>query len=152
MAIRIIVFLALNFCALALGGLATGSGVVSEWYLNLEKAPWTPPGWAFGAAWTLIMACFSFYMAILWQKFKSKKILLILYAFQWLLNVSWNPIFFHYQNTMLGLLIIILLTGLIGYFTISYWVKLRYTSVLILPYFLWLIVATSLNGYIVNYN
>lgn len=40
---RIILFLVLNFAALAIGGLFTGDGVPSEWYQNLNKAPWTPP-------------------------------------------------------------------------------------------------------------
>ncbi len=32
----------LNFIGLAIGGMATGPGVVSDWYASLEKAPWTP--------------------------------------------------------------------------------------------------------------
>jgi len=50
MAIRLFLFLLINFAALALGGLATSDGVVSLWYQNLNQAPWTPPGWVFGAA------------------------------------------------------------------------------------------------------
>jgi tryptophan-rich sensory protein len=49
---RLIIFLALNFAALAIGGLFTSKGVSSDWYAGIAKAPWTPPGWAFGAAWT----------------------------------------------------------------------------------------------------
>ena len=45
MIIQLIIFLLLNFGALALGGLFTGSGVSSDWYNGLNKAPWTPPGW-----------------------------------------------------------------------------------------------------------
>ena len=62
---RTIFFLLLNFAALAIGGLFTGSGVSSEWYQNLNKAPWTPPGWVFGTVWTLIMILFAIYMAML---------------------------------------------------------------------------------------
>ena len=49
-AIRFIAFLILNFLALAVGGLFTGKGVPSEWYVNLARAPWEPPGWVFGSA------------------------------------------------------------------------------------------------------
>ena len=52
---RFLVFLIVNFVALGLGGMFTGSGVVSDWYQQLNQAPWTPPGWVFGAAWTSIM-------------------------------------------------------------------------------------------------
>ena len=54
---RLFVFLLINFGALALGGLFTSDGVISDWYEQLNKAPWTPPGWVFGAAWTTIMVC-----------------------------------------------------------------------------------------------
>ncbi|QLH45180.1 MAG: tryptophan-rich sensory protein [Bacteroidota bacterium] len=27
----------------------------------LATSPWTPPGWVFGFAWTLIMVCYSFF-------------------------------------------------------------------------------------------
>lgn len=59
--LRFVVFLAINFGALAIGGLFTGKGIPSDWYQNLDKAPWTPPGWIFKAAWTTIMIFFSVY-------------------------------------------------------------------------------------------
>lgn len=152
MTLRIIIFLALNFGALALGGLATSSGVSSEWYEGLNKAPWTPPGWVFGAAWTLIMICFSVYMAMLWPTFENKKTILFLFIIQWVLNVSWNPIFFSLHQVGLGFVVILLLTILIGFFLFKYWSQVQYKSLLVLPYFVWLIIASSLNGYILFFN
>lgn len=148
MTARVLIFLVLNFSALALGGLFTGKGVPSEWYVQLNKAPWTPPGWVFGTAWTTIMICFSFYMAYLWPSIENKSFLIGVYLFQWVLNVSWNPTFFYFQNILGGLLIISLLTLVVGYFLIRYAPELKFKSILILPYFVWLLVATSLNGYI----
>lgn len=98
MVIRFIVFLVINFAALGIGGFFTGSGVTSEWYLNLNKAPWTPPGWVFGAAWTTIMILFSIYLAILWPEIEEKRPLILLFGASWLLNVGWNPLFFHFQD------------------------------------------------------
>lgn len=148
MTARVLIFLVLNFSALALGGLFTGKGVPSEWYVQLNKAPWTPPGWVFGTAWTTIMICFSFYMAYLWPSIENKSFLIGVYLFQWVLNVSWNPTFFYFQNILGGLLIISLLTLVVGYFLFRYAPELKFKSILILPYFVWLLVATSLNGYI----
>lgn len=145
---RIVIFFVLNFGALALGGLFTGKGVSSEWYQTLNKAPWTPPGWVFGAAWTLIMVCFSFYMASLLGASKNITLLIGLFALQWILNVSWNPMFFYYQNVFVSLLIISSLTILIGYFMVYYFPILKLKTLLILPYFLWLLIATSLNFFI----
>lgn len=145
---RLMLFLVINFGALAIGGLFTSKGVPSDWYINLIKAPWNPPGWAFGFAWTAIMICFSIYMAYLWPVSENKNGLVVLFIFQWILNVAWNPIFFYYNNILLGLVIISGLTLLVAAFLIIYWSDLKFISVLILPYLLWLIVATSLNGYI----
>jgi benzodiazapine receptor len=149
---RIIIFLVINFAALAVGGLFTGKGVPSDWYANLNKAPWTPPGWVFGAAWTTIMICFSIYMALLWETVDNKKMLVLAFGVQFLLNVAWNPVFFLWQNPALGLLVIVLLTVLVWFFFFKFYQNLHGYSYLIVPYGIWLIIATSLNGYILLMN
>lgn len=78
---RLILFLALNFGALALGGIFAGQGAVSDWYDGLQKAPWTPPGWVFGFAWTTIMICFSIFMSMAWEKINNKKKFVLLFPF-----------------------------------------------------------------------
>lgn len=145
---RLLLFLLLNFGALGIGGLFTGKGVPSAWYMELNKAPWTPPGWVFGAAWTTIMICFAVYMAYWWPRMENKSLLIGLYAVQWVLNVGWNPLFFHFHQVNIALVVIVLLTLLIGYLLFFYWPLMKARSALLLPYFLWLLIATSLNGYI----
>ncbi|PLX00638.1 MAG: TspO protein [Marinilabiliales bacterium] len=145
---KLILFLLLNFGALALGSIFTGQGVSSDWYANLSKAPWTPPGWVFGFAWTTIMICFSIYLTYLWSIVKNKKKLIFLFVIQWVLNVAWNPTFFYFHNVMVGLILITGLTILIGFFLFLYWSRLKVKSLLILPYFIWLTIAISLNAYI----
>ncbi|MBE0640471.1 MAG: tryptophan-rich sensory protein [Bacteroidales bacterium] len=152
MILRLIVFLALNFAALGIGGLFTGKGVPSEWYASLDKAPWTPPGWVFGLAWTTIMICFAVYMAQAWQVVETRRLLIGLFILQWILNVSWNPVFFHFHQVSAGLAIITLLTLLVGYMMFKYWPSLKLFSLLLVPYFIWLLIATSLNAYILVKN
>lgn len=148
----LIVFLILNFGALALGGFLMGGAVTGEWYQNVNKAPWTPPGWVFGAAWTTIMVLFSFYMAFAWQEFDNTKLLVALFSFQWILNVAWNPVFFKFHQVGFGLLLIVALTILVGYFLFGLIPQMKMKSLLVLPYFLWLLIATSLNAYILVKN
>lgn len=152
MLMRIVVFLALNFGALAIGGFFTGKGVPSEWYEQLNKAPWTPPGWVFGFAWTTIMVLFAAYMAFLWTETENKRMIMGLFVLQWVLNVAWNPVFFYFHKVTAGLIIILALTVLVGYFLVSFWPALKLKSLLILPYLIWLMIATSLNGYILFKN
>ena len=147
-----ILFLIINFGGLALGNWFMGDAVTSEWYTNLNKAPWTPPGWVFGATWTLIMICFSAYLSYLFT-IRNSKFVIFVYTIAVILNVSWNYIFFNQQLTNLALVNIILLTLVITYFFITFCddelSKLKY---LLLPYIIWLCIATSLNGYVVFNN
>lgn len=149
---KILIFLIINFSALAIGGLFTSEGVTSDWYFNLNKAPWTPPGWVFGAAWTTIMICFAVYMAFALKATNNITQLVSLFALQWILNVSWNPIFFHLQEVIFALIVIGSLTFLIGFFLFKNITRLKFKSLLILPYFIWLLIATSLNAYILIQN
>ena len=148
MALRILLFLVINFAALGIGSFFTGSGVSSEWYISMNKAPWTPPGWVFGAAWTTIMVCFAVYMAFAYEIVQNRKALITLFCFQWVLNVLWNPVFFYFHHVLAGLIIITALTLVVGIFLFRYGGALNAKSLLIVPYFLWLLIATSLNGYI----
>ena len=146
-----LLFLFINFSALALGGFLQGEGPMSDWYQNMNKAPWTPPGWFFGVAWTTIMICFSFFMAKLTQSNKSTS-LVTLFVIQFILNVAWNPVFFALHQMVVALVVIVSLTILVGIFLFKYGKEVGNWKWLVLPYFAWLLVATTLNIYAIAYN
>ena len=93
------------------------------------------------------MICFALYMAYLWPTQEDKKLLIGLFSVQWILNVAWNPAFFYLHKMGLALIIISALTVVVGYFLINYKSNLQLKSLLIVPYALWLVIATSLNAY-----
>mgnify|MGYP005990362377 FL=1 len=148
---NLIIFLVINFAALGIGGFLMGEGPSSDYYQTVNKAPWTPPGWVFGAAWTTIMICFSIYMAY-WTDSENDNTVLALFAVQFILNVGWNPLFFNFHMVLPALIVIISLTVLIGFFLFNNWSLLGTKSLLIAPYFIWLCIATSLNWYILVNN
>ena len=145
------VFLIINFGALAIGSWLMNDGPQTTWYQNLNQAPWTPPGWVFGVAWTSIMICFSIYMAYLYNLLPSAK-LIMLFGIQFVLNVIWNYLFFNQHLITIGLICIVSLTVIVGIFLINYYRELKTKTLLILPYFIWLCIATSLNAYILFNN
>ncbi|WP_103863530.1 TspO/MBR family protein [Aquimarina sp. I32.4] len=151
--VRFFIFLLCNFAALGLGIFLMQDGPRTNWYLELNKAPWTPANWVFGTAWSAIMVFFSFYMTKLsfQYQFLDKK-LIILYTIQWILNVGWNFLFFNKHLIITALFAIIFLWLLIGYFTFEHQKKLRFYTLFILPYLVWMTIATSLNAYIVFNN
>ena len=148
---KVILFLIVNFAALGIGGLLQGEGPMGDWYQSLNKAPWTPPGWVFGAAWTSIMICFSFFMAYLTQH-ESRNKLIVLFSVQFFLNVIWNAVFFKHHMIGLSLVMIVALTILVGYFLFAYAKDLKAKAWLMAPYFIWLCIATSLNAYVLLNN
>ena len=147
-----LLFFSINFGGLALGSYLMNDGPTSTWYTSLNQAPWTPPGWVFGTAWTLIMICFSIYLSYLFSIRKSKFVIVV-YSIAVILNISWNYIFFNQHLTNIALVTIIALTLVILYFFISFGdEKLSKMKYFLLPYIIWLCIATSLNGYIVFNN
>lgn len=148
---RIIFFLCVNFGGLALGSWLMNNRPMTDWYIRLNKAPWTPPGWVFGVAWTTIMICFSIYLVVLFEKLNTPKTK-TLFAIQVFLNVSWNYIFFNKHLILLGLINIVLLTILVFYFFFNYRREMKNSSMLLFPYMIWLLIATSLNAYILFNN
>ena len=152
MLIRLIVFLIINFGGLALAGLSTSDAVTGDWYLSLNKAPWTPPGWVFGVAWSTIMICFSIYLAKLWGELEDKQSLLLLLVPAIVLNIAWSPVFFSWQWVAFGLLIMLGLTTVVWMLFFKYRTMLGSVSYLLLPYMIWAVIATSLNAYILIFN
>jgi tryptophan-rich sensory protein len=141
-----VLFLFINFSALGIGSYLMNSGPQSNWYLTLNKAPWTPAGWVFGVAWTTIMVCFSIYLAYL-VGLKSSTTFWVLFGIQFILNVSWNFVFFNQHFIGFALVIIVLLAALIGYYLFNFLNDMKLKTLFIVPYFLWLLIAISLNAY-----
>lgn len=146
-----ILFLIINFGGLYIGNILMNNGPNTDWYINLNKAPWTPPGWVFGVAWTVIMVCFSLWCAKAFEQINSNK-LTIAFVVSFILNVSWNYAFFNQHLTTLGLVILIGLLIAILYLAANIKPKPNLLLLLMLPYIIWLCIATSLNLYIIVHN
>ena len=146
-----LLFLAVNFGGLAIGSWLMNNDPLSNWYTNLQQAPWTPPGFVFGIAWTLIMICFSMYLGKLFTEDNTSKNRTI-FLIQFVLNVSWNFIFFNQHLILFALINILLLTSLIFVYFFKLSSAVNNYKYLLLPYMLWLCIATSLNLYILVHN
>jgi len=144
-------FLVINFGGLVIGNWLMDNGPMTDWYANLNKAPWTPPGWVFGAAWTTIMICFSIYLGKLFLVENTLK-MKIIFLIQFALNVSWNFIFFNQHLVFFGFINITLLTAVLCIYFLKLSKKTNNYKYLLLPYMIWLCIATSLNLYVLVHN
>jgi tryptophan-rich sensory protein len=98
------------------------------------------------------MACFAIYLAYAWPRIRNRRTFTWLYLLQWLLNAGWNPVFFTLHQVLAGFVMITMLTLLVAYFFFAYFRELKTVSLLLLPYLLWMLIATSLNGFILLQN
>lgn len=144
--------LVLSFAVAGVGGLATAEGV-AEWYPTLDKPPWTPPNAAFGPIWTVLYAA----MAVAaWDVARrggrEARTALGLYGAQLGVNLLWSPVFFAWQATGLALGIVIGLWGLIAACIVAFKPWSTLAAGLMVPYLLWVTVATSLNAWVWWFN
>ena len=119
-----------------------------SWYNTLVKPSFTPPAWIFAPAWTIIyiMIFISLILYIFKKTELDKKRGYILFFSQLVLNILWSPVFFGLHNIVVAMVIIVLLDILV-LFNIKEFLKVsRASGLLLIPYFLWLIFATYLNG------
>jgi len=128
----------------AASGLATPPG---EWYASLAKPAWTPPGWVFGPAWTLLYMLMALAAWQVWRRRSATDVRmpLALFAMQLALNLAWTPIFFGMQRPGLALVEIVLMLAVILATTASFVRVSRTATLLMLPYCAWVSFATALN-------
>ncbi|MBG7630888.1 MAG: tryptophan-rich sensory protein [Bacteroidetes bacterium] len=98
------------------------------------------------------MICYSIYMTNLLLISEFKIFIWVVFAIQFILNISWNYFFFNQHLTVLGFVNILLLTIVVGYFLFNFSGAMKLSTLWIAPYFLWLLIASSLNLYIVIKN
>lgn len=126
---------------------------IQTWYPFLNKPSLTPPNFIFLIVWSILYFCMGISIGLIWNtKHRKRKILRWLFSFQLLLNFTWSIYFFYFQNPFLGFIDILLLDIFVIYYMMkSYSIK-KMSSLLFIPYILWLLLATYLNGYIMLYN
>lgn len=115
-----------------------------EWYQNLVKPPWNPPGWIFGPVWTLLYILMGI---AAWMVWKDRGFSIPVYFFmgQLVLNALWSYLFFGINRPDLAFLEIIVLWSAILVTMILFWRVRSTAGVLFVPYLLWVSFASVLN-------
>ncbi len=120
-----------------------------EWYAQLAKPSWAPPGWLFGPVWTVLYAIILVtfgYVTWLAYKRKIKPLVLLPFALNLVFNLIFTPIQFGLQSNVLAAVDILLVLGTLGWAMVSVWPnkKLRWVALANVPYLLWVCFATVL--------
>jgi len=134
------------------GGLSIGYlNTPGDWYTQLAKPTFNPPGWVFAPAWTLLYILIAIAGWRVWQRDRGGWPMKLWWT-QLLLNFLWSPVFFSAHQIGLALVVIILLLGTIFGFIAIAWRQERVAAWLFAPYAAWVAFASVLNGAIFALN
>ena len=134
------------FSAAAIGSLTT-TPQIPNWYADIAKPNWTPPNWLFGPVWTVLFLLMATAAWIVWCKhgIKNARTAFFWFVIQLILNSLWSILFFGWNNPGAAALEIIFLWLTILMTIVAFWNKSKVAALLLVPYFLWVSFAITLN-------
>lgn len=155
----LLVFLVASLAVAGIAGLATMS-TVNGWYAEAEKTLWSPPSAMFGPTWGVLYTLMALSAWLVWRQPHSpeRTQALGLFIGQLAMNAAWSPLFFvlyEYAGGVglwVALVWIVLLDFVVLATIIVFWPVQRVASVLLVPYWAWLLFATALNASIAVMN
>ena len=131
----------------AIAGVFTAQSV-PECYETLDRPSFSPPNWIFGPVWTFLYILIGVSLFLIWKQEPSKqrKIAILIFMIQLLLNFGWSFIFFYFNMIGLAFIEIILLWMSIVIMLVLFHKINPLASYVNIPYLLWVTFAAVLNG------
>ncbi len=145
--LKLAVSIIASFAAGGIGSIFTFRAIPT-WYAGLKKPPYTPPNWAFGPVWTVLYILMGTSVFLVWQKglaANGAMLAFILFWAQLAFNALWPVIFFGMKSKGGGVIAIIVLWLLILATTIASFAVSSWAGALLVPYILWVSIASYLN-------
>jgi len=138
-------WLALTLAAASLGGMA--SAQAGDFYLQLLRPEWAPPGWLFAPVWTALYLMMAIAAWLVWRDhgFRRAGGALTLFVAQLAVNSLWTWLFFVWHQGALAFAGILLLWALIAATVIAFRRLHVPAATLLLPYLAWVSFASALN-------
>ncbi|WP_158773586.1 TspO/MBR family protein [Cobetia sp. L2A1] len=147
---QMVLWFGLCFATAAIGAIA--SVEAKSFYSSLTQPGWAPPAGAFGPVWTTLFVM----MAIAaWRVARESKqacdgmqtarrIALGLFVVQLVINALWSWLFFAWQMGAAAFADVLLLWALIAITLVAFWRIDRLAGLLMVPYLLWVTLASAL--------
>ena len=134
------------------------TGNAGGWYAAADKAPWTPPGWAFGMVWTVLYTTMAVAAWLVWRRgtghlSESSRGALTVYGIVLLVNLAWAPLFFGMYPMIgsaalwLALVVITAHAVAAAATAVRFGLISRTAGLLMMPYVSWVVFSCSLNVY-----
>lgn len=129
-----------------ISGRVSQSGYGNAWFDALEKPAIMPPGWVFGAAWTLLYISIGLALAMILHArgARGRNLAIAIFLAQLALNYAWSPIFFAMHEVEAALIVAIAMLLLSIAATLLF-ARIRPAAAwLMMPYVAWLVFASVL--------
>ena len=137
-------WLLLCFAAAAVGGIASANA--GDFYRQLDRPGWAPPGWLFGPVWTVLYTLQGIAAWLVWRERDAgaRRIALTAFVAQLAVNALWSWLFFAWRQGGLSFAEVVLLLVMVGVTVGLFWRIRTLAGVLLLPYLGWVSFATAL--------
>lgn len=118
-----------------------------EWYADLTKPAWNPPGWVFGPVWATLYVMMAIAAWLVWRTADRGPIRapMILYGIQLVFNALWSFIFFGLHSPALAFVEVVLLAMAILATLVAFRRASRVAGMLMVPYLAWVGFAVVLH-------
>lgn len=121
---------------------------MNAWYAALERPPLTPPAAVFGPVWTVLYVMIAIAIILFYRSGPQprRQQTSILLAAHLAANAAWTSLFFGLQAPLAALVDILFLDASLLFLMARFWQANRLAALLLVPYLLWVLFATYLNG------
>jgi tryptophan-rich sensory protein len=143
--ISLLVAFVLSFGTAGVGGALTDLG---PWYFSLRHPDWKPPDAAFGVIWTTVFTLCAISAWLAWRSADTaalRRRVGLLFGVNAVLNVLWSALYFTLQRPDWAVLEVALLWLSIVALIAGLWRLSRWASALLIPYLVWVSIASVLN-------
>jgi tryptophan-rich sensory protein len=130
-----------------LSGTMSGSTADNAWYQTLLKPDIQPPGWVFGVVWPTLYLMMGLALAMVLNApgARDRNVAIALFLSQFVINITWSPIFFGAHQVTAAFFIILVMLG-VAIATTFVFARVRKAAAwLMVPYLVWISFAAILN-------
>ncbi|MGX7706819.1 TspO/MBR family protein [Methylobacterium sp. Gmos1] len=141
--------------AIVVAGAGAWLTTLGPWYRSLQVPSWKPPDWAFGPVWTTIFTLAAIAGVLAWNaapEGSERFWLLTAFAVNGILNIAWSGVFFRLQRPDWALVEVVALWLSVAVLILVVGRQTGLGALLLVPYFVWVGIAATLNWSIVRLN
>jgi len=130
-----------------LSGTMSGSTADNIWYQTLLMPAIQPPGWVFGVVWPTLYLMMGLALAMVLNArgARDRNVAIVLFLSQFVINLTWSPIFFGAHQVTAAFFIILVMLGVAIATTFAFARVRKAAAWLMVPYLVWISFAAILN-------